>query len=290
AGLHLEKPLRRDFAGFLRCHDVLSKLNLGFRSPRPSWSCELVAPRRRSDAILTRAQAVGRERTVRPSPRFLSRVPFGPCVGVMALLAGPRHDPRRSGGAPGTEKNALRGGAEGDAMPPATTPIEEYRMTHRPRTSSRGRMLWAALAGIGIAACSSGEHAGHSRAEGANAPPTTAELAQRLVESMGGIDALNGVETLVGRGSGMRTRIGQIRIAGGEDWTLRVEQTETIDLANGRAAFDYAISNDQFNMQRTEVYTSFEGTPIGWNTGPGRPQIATSPNGIFSWATQNSPQ
>lgn len=163
-------------------------------------------------------------------------------------------------------------------------------MTYRPRTSRRGRVLAAVLAGVGIAACSPSEHPGHSRDEGASAPPTTAALAQRLVERMGGIDALNGVETLVGRGSGMRTRIGQIRIAGGEDWTLRVEQTETIDLANGRAAFEYTISNDQFNMQRTEVYTSFEGQPIGWNTGPGRPQIATSPNGLFSWATQNSPQ
>src|SRR5690606_7830176 len=163
-------------------------------------------------------------------------------------------------------------------------------MIRRPRTFRAGRALAAALAGIGLAACSPSEQAADVQGAGDDARPSTAELARRLVDEMGGADALRGVETLVRQGSGMRTRVGQIQVAGGEDWTARLDQTETIDLANGRAAFDYTISSDTFNMQRTEVYTSFEGTPIGWNTGPGRPEIATSPNGIFSWATQNSPQ
>src|SRR5690606_1414501 len=95
-----------------------------------------------------------------------------------------------------SERTHSAGGREGDAVPPATTLVEEYRMTYRPRTSRRGRVLAAVLAGVGIAACSPSEHPGHSRDEGASAPPTTAALAQRLVERMGGIDALNGVETL----------------------------------------------------------------------------------------------
>src|SRR5690606_30167000 len=163
-------------------------------------------------------------------------------------------------------------------------------MIRRPRTFRAGRALAAALAGIGIVACSPSEQAGDVQGASDDARPSTAELAQRLVDEMGGVGALRGVETLVREGAGMRTRVGQIRVAGGEDWTARLDQTETIDFARGRAAFDYTISSDTFSMQRTEVYTSFEGSPVGWNTGPGRPEIATSPNGIFSWATQNSPQ
>lgn len=155
------------------------------------------------------------------------------------------------------------------------------------RVGARRVLAAAILASFGLSACSPGDDAG--RANG-NSAPSVNELASRLAEEMGGLAALSSIESLVREGSGMRTRVGQLPHAGGEDWTTGLELTETIDFANGRAAFDYALSGDGFQMQRTEVYTSFEGEPIGWNTGPGRPEIATSPNGIFSWATQNSPE
>lgn len=131
-------------------------------------------------------------------------------------------------------------------------------------------------------------------ADGANAngeTPTVAELADRLVEAMGGRIELMAVQSLVLRGEGERTRMGQIPETGGEDPTGRlVGVTETIDRENGRAAFEYGIQSGPFTQNRIEVYTSFEGEPVNWNTGPGRPNIVTSPNGTFSWATQNAPQ
>jgi glyoxylase-like metal-dependent hydrolase (beta-lactamase superfamily II) len=121
--------------------------------------------------------------------------------------------------------------------------------------------------------------------------PTTAALGEALVTAMGGQAALEAIDTLVLSGEGTRTRMGQITQTGGEDpMGSLAGVTETIDFANGRAAFDYDVVIGDFMMHRTEVLTSFEGEPVGWNTGPNRPNIAVSPNGLFSWATQNTPE
>jgi glyoxylase-like metal-dependent hydrolase (beta-lactamase superfamily II) len=146
------------------------------------------------------------------------------------------------------------------------------------------------LAILGLSACAPSEPPAESGATN-GAAPSTAELAEALLAAMGGRAALDAVDTLTLQGEGTRTRMGQIAVTGGEDpMGALAGVTETIDLANGRAAFDYDVVIGEFMMHRTEVLTSFEGEPVGWNTGPGRPNIATSPNGLFSWATQNSPE
>src|SRR5690606_3695531 len=53
---------------------------------------------------------------------------------------------------------------------------------------------------------------------------------------------------------------------------------------------DYDVQSGDFTQHRTEVFTTFDGAPVGWNTGPNRPNVVTSPSGVFSWATQNSPE
>jgi glyoxylase-like metal-dependent hydrolase (beta-lactamase superfamily II) len=147
------------------------------------------------------------------------------------------------------------------------------------------------LAVVALGACSQGEPPAEPEAGAESATRTTAELAERLADAMGGRAALEGVQTIVLSGAGTRTRMGQIAVTGGEDGMGQLSAvTETIDLANGRAAFDYDVTVGDFRQHRTEVLTTFEGMPVGWSTGPGRPNIATSPNGIFSWATQNSPE
>jgi glyoxylase-like metal-dependent hydrolase (beta-lactamase superfamily II) len=125
----------------------------------------------------------------------------------------------------------------------------------------------------------------------ADAPPTTAALAAGLVAALGGRAALESIDTLVLRGGGTRTRMGQIAETGGEDPTGQIQNvTETIDFANDRAALDYDVVSGGFMQHRTEVLTTFDGAKVGWETGPGRPNIVVSPNGLFSWATQNSPE
>ena len=145
---------------------------------------------------------------------------------------------------------------------------------------------------LALSACSSSEPPLEPGAsEAGAAASSTAELAAALVAAMGGRAALEGADTLVLRGDGTRTRMGQIAQTGGEDpMGSLAGVTETIDLANGRAAFDYDVVIGEFRLHRTEVLTSFEGEPVGWNTGPNRPAVAVSPNGLFSWASQNTPE
>ena len=72
---------------------------------------------------------------------------------------------------------------------------------------------------------------------------------------------------------------------------LLSELTETIDFVNGRAAFDNTVQlGDGFTQHRTEAYTSYLGANMGWGTTEGRPNQVTSVDGLFSWATHNSPE
>jgi glyoxylase-like metal-dependent hydrolase (beta-lactamase superfamily II) len=121
--------------------------------------------------------------------------------------------------------------------------------------------------------------------------PSSSELAGNMLEAMGGPQALSQVRTIVLHGSGTRTRLGQIPETGGDDPVATItEVTETIDLENGRAAVDNDITNGGFMQHRTEVLTTYNGQPVGWGNTRGRPNMATTPNGLFSWATQNSPE
>lgn len=121
---------------------------------------------------------------------------------------------------------------------------------------------------------------------------TAEELTTAMLDAMGGRAALEGVQTLVQKGGGTRGHFGQIPATGGEDPVGRLSQlTETIDLANGRAAFDNMVQiGDGFSQHRTEAYTSYMGQPLGWGTTEGRPNHVTSVNGLFSWATHNTPE
>jgi glyoxylase-like metal-dependent hydrolase (beta-lactamase superfamily II) len=163
-------------------------------------------------------------------------------------------------------------------------------MPHISRWVVPSRSLFLTAALLALSACGSSEPPDES----ATAEPparSTAALADALIEAMGGRTALESVDTVVLVGEGTRTRMGQITVTGGEDPVGSLAGvTETIDLENGRAAFDYEVVIGEFSLGRTEVLTSFEGEPVGWNTGPDRPNVAVSPNGLFSWAAQNSPE
>ena len=122
-------------------------------------------------------------------------------------------------------------------------------------------------------------------------PPSTADLAANMIEAMGGTTALQSVEVIAFYGDGTRTRLGQIPETGGDDPIATLEGvTELIDLANERAALDNTIINGGFTQHRTEVLTTHNGEPVAWGSTVGRPNMASTPNGLFSWATYNSPE
>jgi glyoxylase-like metal-dependent hydrolase (beta-lactamase superfamily II) len=122
--------------------------------------------------------------------------------------------------------------------------------------------------------------------------PTAKGLAQEAVTAMGGTDQLRGVQSLVmSGGSGTRNRLGQTVHATDPDGTGKLSNViETLDLAGGRAALDYQIENDGFMQHRQEVLTKKNGKLVGLENVAGRPLAVTSPSGLFSWGTQNSPE
>ncbi|MGV3590232.1 MAG: MBL fold metallo-hydrolase [Gammaproteobacteria bacterium] len=124
------------------------------------------------------------------------------------------------------------------------------------------------------------------------AAPTAGEIATKMLDTMGGQPALEQVQILVQKGGGTRKHFGQIPATGADDPPgLLTDLVETIDLANGRAAFDNRVQiGDSFAQHRTEAFTQYKGQALGWGTTEGRPNHVTSVNGLFSWATHNTPQ
>ena len=121
------------------------------------------------------------------------------------------------------------------------------------------------------------------------------QLAQDAVTAMGGADKLMGIQTLImSGGTGTRTKVGQAMTATGPDQVGELSNdVETLDLVNGRAAFDYDLKVGAFVQHRHEVMTKFgegaNGKPVGIESIEGV-TFATTPSGLFSWGTQNSPE
>ena len=121
------------------------------------------------------------------------------------------------------------------------------------------------------------------------------QLAQNAVTAMGGADKLKAIQTLtMSGGAGTRTRVGQAKTATGPDQVGEMSNDiEILDLANGRAAYDYDLKVGDFMQHRHEVLTKAgeggAGKPLGIESIEGV-TFATTPAGLFSWGTQNSPE
>lgn len=153
----------------------------------------------------------------------------------------------------------------------------------------KGLMLSALLL---LQACSGdAPPAAESVVAQATSGPAAAELSAALHTAMGGKAALQAVQVLVMQGSGVRNHLGQIGVTGGDDPEATLsDHIETIDFVNGHAAIDNQVTaGEGFAQHRTEAYTTWKGQRLGWGTTEGRPNIVTSTNGLFSWASHNSP-
>jgi len=120
------------------------------------------------------------------------------------------------------------------------------------------------------------------------------QLAQDAATAMGGLDKLMGIQTLtMTGGTGTRTKVGQPKTATGPDQVGQLaNDIEVLDLVNGRAYSDYEITVGDFKQHRHEVLTKTEGAdgkPVGIESIDGV-TFVTTPSGLFSWSTQNSPE
>src|SRR6185436_20446080 len=95
--------------------------------------------------------------------------------------------------------------------------------------SIRFRLFLIGAAMAGLASCS-------------NSSPR--HLVQEAATAMGGADKLKGIATIsTTGGTGTRTKVGQAMTATGPDQTGQLSNdSEILDLANKRAAFDYDLA------------------------------------------------
>lgn len=144
---------------------------------------------------------------------------------------------------------------------------------------------------IGLASCGGNrdDAAGGQRQQ---EPVTTnGDVVTAMLEAMGGEAQLVAVDNMVLHGEGTRTHFGQLPETGGVDAPGDITVTEIIDFANGQAAFDNTVqTGGGFAQERLEVLTHYKGELMGWGTTNGRPNHVTSVDGIFSWASHNSPE
>lgn len=121
--------------------------------------------------------------------------------------------------------------------------------------------------------------------------PTHRTLAEDAVAAMGGAEKLDAIDTItMSGGTGTRSRLGQTAHVGDEEMPAQLSNdVEIVDLAEGRASLDYEIALGPFTQHRHEVLTRRGDALIGVEYVGMRPVVATSPGGLFSWGTQNSP-
>jgi glyoxylase-like metal-dependent hydrolase (beta-lactamase superfamily II) len=139
------------------------------------------------------------------------------------------------------------------------------------------RSIVLAIAALSLTACSPA--------------PTPKRLLADAVAAMGGEEKLKSINTVVMKGgTGSRTRLGQTVHVGDPEMAAQLKDVvETLDLS-GRASLDYVLQAGDFMQHRHEVLTSRGDKQVGIEIIPMRPIIATSPGGLFSWGTQNSPE
>ena len=125
-----------------------------------------------------------------------------------------------------------------------------------------------------------------------SAAPAPRQLAKDAVTAMGGAEKLQSIQTVSMKGgAGTRMRLGQTQKATDADAPGQLKDViEIADLANGRASLDYTLQIGGFMQHRHEVLTKRGDKPVGVDYVGTRPVIATSPGGLFSWGTQNSPE
>jgi glyoxylase-like metal-dependent hydrolase (beta-lactamase superfamily II) len=120
--------------------------------------------------------------------------------------------------------------------------------------------------------------------------PTARSLVQDAVTAMGA-EKLRAVKTITMKGgAGTREQLQESQHVGdAEKPATLANLVEIVDLAGGRASMNYEIDNDGFKQHRHEVLTTRGGKPVGVEYVDPRPVVATSPGGLFSWGTQNTP-
>ena len=120
------------------------------------------------------------------------------------------------------------------------------------------------------------------------------QLVNAAVQAMGGINNLENIRSIIRKGNGTRTNMGQSRIPGEPEPTGSIRNyVEVLDQVNTSAGFDYDFEIGDFKQHRREVFTKydvgFETKPVGYIDLGGR-MAAVSPAALVSYSAFSSPE
>ena len=123
--------------------------------------------------------------------------------------------------------------------------------------------------------------------------PGYGDVVDSAVTAMGGLEKMQGIETIVRRGSGSRTIFGQERTAGDAPRAAELTNyTESLDFLGGRAALEYDMVFGTFQQHRRETLTKYgrgaNAMPVGYTTTDDRGTVV-SPNALLGYSAFDSP-
>ncbi len=128
---------------------------------------------------------------------------------------------------------------------------------------------------------------------GCGTDPQSHDVLQAVAAEMGGLEQIEGVNSIVRRGSGSRTLIGQVSNPGDTPSAAQITNyTEVVDLGGGRALFEYDMVFGEFRQHRREVLTDYgtgaDATPVGYQIA-GENGSVVSAGGLMSFAAFDTP-
>ena len=123
--------------------------------------------------------------------------------------------------------------------------------------------------------------------------PGYGDVLDNSIAAMGGLEKMQGIETIVRKGSGRRTIFGQERTAGDAPRSAELTNyTESLDFLGGRASLEYDMVFGSFQQHRRETLTKHgrgaSTMPVGYMMTDDRGTVV-SPNALLGYSAFDRP-
>jgi len=123
--------------------------------------------------------------------------------------------------------------------------------------------------------------------------PGSRAVVDQAIAAMGGLEKLEGLESIVRRGSGSRTMIGQVRTPDESPTAATLTNyTEAIEFAGGRALVEYDLEFGAFQQHRLEAVTKqgrgINAAPVGYQLVGDRGSVV-SIDALLSYSAFDTP-
>jgi glyoxylase-like metal-dependent hydrolase (beta-lactamase superfamily II) len=123
--------------------------------------------------------------------------------------------------------------------------------------------------------------------------PGSRTVVDEAITAMGGLDKLQAVESIVRRGAGSRTMIGQVRTADEAPTAATLTNyTEALEFGGGRAMVEYDLAFGAFEQHRVEAITKqgrgIDAAPVGYQMINDRGSVVST-DALLSYSAFDTP-